>query len=260
MSDEANLSQELLKAETAEYPDFYGMENTLDMSLWILWVAKEELGVRRLTAKQIAALIREKEVSINARSVTNSLSRSGVRVHIHKEQGSVHYEIMKSGKDHLVSKTTKGSIEAFYFEPGKRFTTKRLLSEDILGLLKSDLRIVDPYCGRRTLDILSDFTDWNVKFLTRVDHLKGKKKDRFFRELDDFKSEHPRIEFRDYPYRDIHDRYVLATERLVVLGHSIKDLGAKESFAIVLDNSANRNIFEALAEAFERRWKKAKCL
>ena len=120
------------------------------------------------------------------------------------------------------------------------------------------IQIVDPYCGERTLDILGNVKNRVVKFITRVENLREKNKKRFLRELKDFKSEHPEIEFKNYPHKDIHDRYIISSELLVILGHSIKDLGAKESFAIILNKDMNKNIVEALIENFNRRWKQSK--
>ena len=110
------------------------------------------------------------------------------------------------------------------------------------------------------MDILKDLKNLKVQFLTRIDNLKSNKKSRFLRDLKDLKSENPNIEFRDYPNTDIHDRYIISTESLVILGHSIKDLGKKESFAIIFDKNKNEIIFQALIENFNRRWKQSKVL
>ena len=93
-----------------------------------------------------------------------------------------------------------------------------------------------------------------------MENLREKDKNRFLRELKDFKSEHSKIEFKNYPHKDIHDRYIISSELLVILGHSIKDLGAKESFAIILNKDTNKNIVEALIENFNRRWKQSSML
>ena len=93
-----------------------------------------------------------------------------------------------------------------------------------------------------------------------MENLREKERERFLRELQDFKSEFPSVEFRDYPNVDIHDRYIISENSLVILGHSIKDLGSKESFAIILDKSSSRNVVESLTENFNRRWKQASIL
>ena len=68
------------------------------------------------------------------------------------------------------------------------------------------------------------------------------------------------MEFRDYPNTDIHDRYIVSSDSLVVLGHSIKDLGGKESFAVTLSRDASKNIVEAVIENFDGRWRQSDTL
>lgn len=253
--------------DTSDFPDFYSYKTTLERSLWILWVAKDKLQIKRLTAERIVSIMRDiKEVSIGAKSITMSLSRARDKIHTYHEGEQVYFEIMKPGKDHLTSQAKEssivkeGSIEVFYFEPSKPYTSKRVLAKDVLGNLKGELRIVDPYSSERTLDILRDTQNECVKFLTRVDNLREKEKERFLRELQDFRSEKLNIEFRNYPDTDIHDRYIISSDSLVILGHSIKDLGGKESFAVTLNKDMNKNIIEAVTDNFDRRWKQSSTL
>ena len=255
------VNMELLKrirdADTSDFPDFYWYERPLQMGLWILWVVKEKMGIRRLTAKQISSIIRDvKEISINTSSIALAFNRAGNKIHTYKEDREVYYEIMQSGKNYLISQIKEGSIEVLYFEPGKRYASKRLLVQEILGSLRGELRIVDPYCAERTLDVLNKVRNI-TRFLTKIENLRQRERSRFLRELQDFKSEpeHSNIEFRNYPDTDIHDRYIISHNSLIILGHSIKDLGSKESFAIKLDNKSIKEIFEDLSNKFNRRWK-----
>ena len=95
---------------------------------------------------------------------------------------------------------------------------------------------------------------------TRIDNLRDKERNQFLRDLQDYRAENPKAEFRNYPNTDIHDRYVLSLDLLVILGHSIKDLGSKESFAIALNKDGNKDIVEALTAKFENRWKQSTIL
>lgn len=260
MSSDVEIVKKFKEVDTSDFPNFYTYKKPLDMGLWVLWVAKEKLQIRKLTAEEIATIIRDvKEISIDSKSINNAFTRAGDKIHIYHENRKVLFEIMKPGKNYLLSLIKEGAINVFYFEPEKRYTSKRILSKNIIGLLKGELKIVDPYCGERTLDILSDITN-NVKFLTRLENLKEKQRKRFLRELEDFKSEHPNVEFRDYPHPYLHDRFIISSNHLVLLGHSIKNLGSKESFAIVLNKKTNKDVFEALVGVFNRRWKEAKPL
>jgi hypothetical protein len=250
------------KLDTSDFPEFYEYVKPLDRGLWILWVAKEKLDIKKMTSRQIALIIKEvKEININEKSITYSFNAtSSEKVCNYEENGEVYFEIMKPGKDYLISQTKEKSINLLYFKPGEHYKSKRLLSKSILTNLKGELSIVDPYCDERTLDILSDIKNKVVRFLTKTDYLQGNKKSRFLRDYKDFKLEHPKIEFKDYPHKDIHDRYIISDNLLVILGHSIKDLGAKESFAIVLYKDKNINISDSLIESFNRRWKQSNIL
>lgn len=256
--DIESLVKRFCEADTSDIPDFDNYENPLEMGLWVLWVAKDKLQIRKLTAEQIASIIRDdKEISIDVKSINNAFNRAKGKVHIYHENGEVYFEVMRPGKDHLLSLLKEESVEVFYFEPGKKYSAKRILTRVILEELKGKLQIVDPYCGERTLDILRDVKNKSIEFLTRVENISGKEGSGFLRDLRDFKSEYKTIEFRNYPNTDIHDRYVISEDSLVILGHSLKDLGSKESFAIILNKETSRNIVEALIENFNRRWKQA---
>ena len=249
------LIRKFMDLNLKDYPDFYKYKKILGKALWVLWIVKEALDIRMLTSERIAEIILQvMEESIEPRQITNSLNPAKGKVHIHKKDSGSYYEIMKKGKDYLKSQIKEGMINLLYFEPNKEFTGKRELSEKILQNLEGELRIVDPYCGIRTLDILSNISNDVVKFLTKRENL-NKDKKRFLRELRDFNSEHPNFEFRDYTNRDIHDRYIISRDNLVLLGHSIKDLGGKESFAVILSKEENVDVYDAMITNFNRRWK-----
>jgi len=85
-------------------PDFHNYKTPLERGLWVLWVSKEKLGIKRLDAEQIASIIREvKETSIDAKSIISDFNRAGDKIHAYYEDGSTLFEIMKAGKDYLMS-------------------------------------------------------------------------------------------------------------------------------------------------------------
>jgi len=254
-TDQLALLRKFREVDTRGFPDFYCYNKPLGMALWVLWIARDKFGMRKLSAEQIASVIRDvKEISIDGKSITQSLNRAGDKIHKYQVGNKAYFEIMKPGKELLLSQIKEGSIELFYFEPDKRYTNKKMLSKCILDNLTGELKIVDPYTSERTLDLLRDLKN-KVKFLTRTKNIKDYRLGRFLRDLQDFKSEYSNMEFKDYPHFDIHDRYIISSNHLVILGHSIKDLGAKESFAIVLSRDTNKNIVETLMQNFDRRWK-----
>lgn len=243
------------EANKSGIADFNACKKPLDMALWVLCVAKEKLGQKRLMAEQIAEIIIDtEEVSIAENSVTNALNRASDKVHRYYENGNTYYEIMKPGKACLLSLQKSDLVNAFYFEPDTRYTAKTLLKNQVLSGLTGCLKIVDPYCSERTLDLLANLKDKTTKVLTRLDNLRERDKSIFVHDVADFKAENPNIEFRNYPNTDIHDRYIISEDKVVLIGHSIKDLGAKESFAVVLGREYYREIYEALNSNFTSRW------
>lgn len=256
------MTKELIKLfkklDTSDLPDFYSFTEPLEMGLWVLWVAKAKLKMNRLTAHEIAQVIVDaKEVSISARSIINAFNKGRGKIHKYKKPEGTLYEIMKPGKQHLTSQTSLRGVKLHYFEPGKKHTSKRILRESILDELKGELKIVDPYCDSGTLDILSKSKSRKIECITRIENLRQTVKESFLRDLRDFKSEYPNVEFRSHSRSEIHDRYIISSDKLVILGYSLKDLGAKESFAIVFDKKTSEDIFDALAQNFSRRWKGA---
>jgi len=251
-----DILEKFRDVNTADFPDFHNFNKPLEMGLWVLWVGKEELNIRRLTAVEIVnILVRVMEVSVSIRAIVNAFNRAGGKIHIYEDGDETSYDIMKAGKDHLVASVGSGSLQVYYFVPGKKHSSKRILVENILDELKGELKIVDPYCDSGTLDILSKSRKRKVRCLTRIDNLQPKMGQQFLRDLKDFKSEYPDVEFKSYSHSDIHDRYIISQDRFIILGYSLKDLGAKESFAIELDKTMCNNIFDVLVENFNRRWK-----
>ena len=243
------------EADKSGIVDFTACEKSLDMALWVLCVAKEKLGQKRLMAKQIAStIVGTEEISITASSVTNALKRASTKVYRYYEDGIIYYEIMKPGKEHLLSLRKSDIVNAFYFEPDTRYTAKRLLKNQVFSGLTGSLKILDPYCSEKTLDVLANLKDRPMKVLTRLGNLRERDKGKFVRDVADFKTENPNVEFRDYPNADIHDRYIISEDKVTLIGHSMKDLGAKESFAVVLGRGYYREIYDALNSNFTRRW------
>lgn len=237
--------------DVSNFPNFDKYNTTLERVLWVLWVAKDKLGIQKMNAEQIAAILVEiKEVSINPNSISRSVSRSGNKIHTYSGKEKSNFGIMGEGKDYLLSKVSKNITEVCYFEPGQKYTNKKILSEKVLTSLTGELRIVDPYCGKRTLDMLTNTNGHKIKMLTNLNTLRNKK-NTFIREYRDFVTEYSHIEIRDYQ-GDIHDRYIISADSLVLIGYSIKDFGKKETFSVVLRN--NEDIKRQMAHNFDSKW------
>jgi hypothetical protein len=256
------LRDELVKKfREIDYPSFNELKSTLDRSLWVLFVAKEKLCKEKLTAKDIANVIAEvMEFNVSEVSVKQSLRRAGDMIRVCKKSNKTFYEIMMPGKEHILTKMNNAKIKVYYFEPGKPFTGKRMLSKEILANLEGDLKIVDPYFGIRTLDILGDVKNKQIKFLTSLNKLEREIREQTIRAIHEFKQENKNFEIKNYTNQDIHDRYIISMDSIILLGHSIKDLGKKESIVVILPKKVCPDFFGLLNEKFNDKWDKAQAL
>jgi hypothetical protein len=254
-----NESEELITrfkvADKNNFTDFSKCKKPLDMALWVLLIATEASIARKLTAMQIATIIIETQnISVEVKSIQYSLNRASDNVHRYYEDSETYFAIMQPGKDYILSLRGNDVFNAFYFEPNTKFSAKQLLKNQILNSLTGSLRIVDPYCGERMLDILSDVKDRSIKILTNLENIRERERSQFLREIRDFKTENANIEFRNYSERDIHDRYIMSEDSLVLIGHSLKDLGGKETFAVILNRNNYGEIYQSLSGNFNLRW------
>jgi hypothetical protein len=214
-----DLLEKFQKVEVSDLPEFSNYDKPLEMGLWVLWVVKEKLNIKKLKVQQIIdVLVELKEVSVDYRAIVNAFNRAGGKLHRYPDEGETHYAIMQAGKDHLIEIAGEGSVKVYYFESGKKHHAKNVLANNILAGLEGELNIVDPYCNERTLDILGKAEVNSLRFLTHIDNLSEQNKNKFLRELNDFKSEHSDVQFRHYPKTDIHDRYVISSKSVVILG------------------------------------------
>ena len=71
------ILEKFRKVETDSFPKFSKYDKPLEMGLWILWVAKEKLNIRKLTADQIVdVIVGVMEVSIDLRAIVNAFNRA----------------------------------------------------------------------------------------------------------------------------------------------------------------------------------------
>jgi hypothetical protein len=137
-------------------------------------------------------------------------------------------------------------------EAGKVYSGKKRFEDVILSKIGVYLKICDPYCGTRTLDILSRINHkCEVELLTQ----NIEKTDRFRRDFKDFRKEFPDIDVavRIFSMSVLHDRYLVTDKYCWSVGSSLKDFGNKDTIITLLGDE----IKSGLEELFEKRWNEA---
>jgi hypothetical protein len=229
------------------------------LSLAALNIAATEAGIERLSSEHIVACLEAAGVAVSKTSVSNALARAAGRVSVTKSPVSENlYKLMTVGKKEVETRLGGELMSVVRIEGGQPRTARQRLG-DMLAGLKGPVRICDPYYGIRTLDSLDHLPkDTSVQFLTAKTSEAAQKVQGALR---DFVKKRPATEFRlAAPPVDLHDRYVLTNDSLLLLGHGFKDIGGKESFIIRLDKSLAPDLLEELTKAFDARWQAAAAL
>lgn len=231
----------------------------LQLSLAALDIAERTASVDRLTAEHIVACLEAAGVAVKRLSVARALSRAGRKVSATRsDSGETAYKLMTQGRREIEPLLRNGAISVVRIEGGRPHTARQHLGE-LLADLTGLVRICDPYFGLRTLETIDHLPlAASIQFLTsKTSESLPKVKGAFH----DFAKERKNAEFRVLtPPHDLHDRYVLTADTLLLVGHGLKDIGGKESFVIRIERALAPDLVDGLAQAFDGKWKTAAAL
>lgn len=230
----------------SRYPDPHLFGSVRERSLWALHVAKEELNIERLGASTISRFLTEIiEIKTSPQAVKYSLDNAG-RGCVDKKNRT--YKLMQKGRNEI-SLDLVDERKDIYINSGTPYTSKNQFTEEIISLLSGDIKICDPYIGPRLIDILAKGKKGN-NVLILTNNIEDKPIGSFKRALDDLNKEGFKISVRVYNGSELHDRYIIDSNGMWIVGHSLKDLGKKECFII----QVNEDLKASMLHVFDRRW------
>lgn len=161
-------------------------------------------------------------------------------------------------KKDLIGTLAQSGDKILFFTGNDCWTDLNKNFQKIIEALYGNLDIVDRFYGNGTLHVLQRFgKNRKIRFLT-CELGKDEQQDivNFQINLQRFKREFKNIEMKKYDkWYELHDRYVIADNALVIVGHGIKDLADKESFVIFLPREQVKGFLPNLRTIFEKRWK-----
>lgn len=152
----------------------------------------------------------------------------------------------------------RGPISVVLVESGTP-RTAHLQVADILEDLRGEVRVCDPFYGAGSLlrlDLLRGCS--RVMFLTKDPD--GAEREFADRALTEFVRERRQFEVRRCSTRQLHDRYVLTDDDIIILGHGLKDIGNKQSFIIRLNRSACGDVLDSVRSTFDSAWATAESI
>lgn len=229
------------------------------LALAALHIADETCAIKTLAAEHIVACLEQAGVAVKRISVVRALARAkGCVSTTRNVEGDMLYRLMTKGRREVEQLLRRGSLSVVRIDGNHPRTARKELSE-VLQSVNGLVRVCDPYYGLRTLDALEQIPKrCSVRFLTARTGESGRKLKNAIR---DFRKERPNVDLRlaSKP-SELHDRYVVAKDHLLLLGHGLKDMGGKESFLIRLDRKLAPDLIRETIAAFDRRWGKAAVL
>lgn len=259
MSEE-EIADILRKENLSDYPDPTKL-SPLAQAFWILEVVKDKAKIKRVTSKTISFLLSElKEIDLKEKTIIRAFARAGNKIKPFKEGGEVYYEIMASGREFIKERAYISENGVLFFTGDNSWSDPNKNFPKVIEMLQEDLCIVDPFYGNGTFYVLEKFgKNRKIRFLScTLGNEEKQNESKFTINLQRFRKEFKNIEIRKYnkPY-ELHDRYIIAKNALVVIGHGIKDLASKESFIIFLPEKLVTGFLPKLKKIFDERWKKS---
>ncbi len=156
----------------------------------------------------------------------------------------------------LGSDTTPPDAPLVFFVEAGTPRTAYLRLHGVFRQLSGEICICDPYYGMRSLLQLDSLQHCSpIRFLTKDPG--GNEKPTLSKALQDWKRQHGGIEFRRHVGGDLHDRFVLAHDELILLGHGLKDVGSKDSFIVRLAGELAADLIKDVRNSFDAKWKSA---
>jgi hypothetical protein len=261
MLENAEIVSQLRKKDLSSYPDPSRFK-PLGQALWVLVTVKDNLKIKELRAEGISYVLAElKEIQLDEIAIARAFARASGKVRIHKTNRALSYEIMAAGREFLGgSKCSDLSGEVLFFTGENAWSDANEQFPKMIAKLQGNLCVVDPYYGHGTFYLLRKFgNERSIRFLSREMGAKEQKDVNLFRnDLQRFKKEFKNVELKRYTGSDqLHDRYIIADNALIIIGHGIKDIATKESFVVFLAEQMVQGFLPTLKQAFERRWRKS---
>lgn len=217
-----------------------------------LLIARERAGREQLSLEELVAVLEAAGVGYQRIAIARAMARAGRRVATKRIGTEIVYTLMTKGRLEVEPLLSRGSVGAVYVD-GQQPRTARKELQEVLGVLKGTIKICDPYFGIRTLDTLEKIpASCNVRFLT------GKLSEseaRLGGPVKDFRRERKNTELRVYAQAgELHDRYILSKDQLLLVGHGLKDIGTRESFVILLERAIVPEMAAQVEASFDQKW------
>lgn len=232
--------------------DVDGLPPLLDLddrgkAFWVLRVGRDAAGAETMSPNEISVVLRDAYgVDLSRQRVESILSAERGTVAKRRSGDRRVYQLMAEGDRELEAATEA----AQFIDPERGYTGLRAVQE-LLGSVRGEMRLCDPYIETRTLDMAAECGDADpVRILSQ----NIKRPDGLKQALKAFEREHDtRVEVRRAQPGVLHDRYLIHDDGMLMFGTSLNGLGLKQSLVVAL----GEDVRAATLAAFEATWDSA---
>ncbi|MCE9586221.1 hypothetical protein K8R04_02790 [Candidatus Uhrbacteria bacterium] len=248
----------------ADVPSIYDLpvKKLLGLALWCLYVSKHHFDIEYLTYDQIEnILVGYFDIPIKLNSLKKAIAPA-IGTKIIKSKSDAGVKISNSAENHLKSLRKDGLLNVVCIDPKRPREAQQNLRQLVRSIPKGELLICDPYYGVNTLDVLEEFAKHHkkIRFLTRQPGSR-EKKSALATAVSQFKKQYgTKVELFLTTTRDFHDRYILSSDRFLIIGHGLMDIGSKESLIVMIPDQFGKDIRKTLISSFNGRWTSATSL
>lgn len=194
------------------------------------------------TTQTIKSLVQKKVLSLSPDKYKVKFTDYGVELYQSMARSQ------KDWESQGVIKVSNLDRDQIIIRSGETFKANRVLRE-IISQVRKELCIIDPYMGPMLFDLIEDA---GARIVVKIITSDRARKDTFSA-YSAFKNQYPQVEMRILDHEKMHDRYILWDRAHGLhLGHSIKDLGKKDTQLNLLKDPSNQ------WELFEQRWKESR--
>lgn len=238
------VPQRFEAATLANLPSLSAMQDDAAKVYWVLLVGRDRAGQGRMTAHEIEVVLRDVYgVRVSRQRITALMGLERRRVARRRRGSQTEYQIMDEGAQSVLR---KGS-DVVFIQPERALSGIRTI-EAMLGALTGVVRVCDPWVDGRTLDFLAMAAHaTELRLLTA----NVNKPAPFGRDLKAFRQQQGvPIEVRVSSQKVLHDRYVIDQSNMLILGTSLNNIGAKQTFAV----STGDDVRNMALGAFDNLW------
>lgn len=260
MDDLAKILPKIRTADLTEFPDISLYKKPMESGLWALWILenKFELYDQHFTAEELSMVLLKRGIPVKSEEITRGFTKAGNNIHkIKNIDGKSAYMISRWGKEYLQKLRGPDDIQVIFLDGSAPRSDYRQFSE-IAKQTKGEVKIVDKFYSSDSLNTIEEFgSTRKIRYLS-AKLAANENENTFKKELKRFKSEYPKFEIRTYPKEyELHDRYAITSDTMILLGRGLQDIGGKESFVIALKDPVAKDIKSVLDAKFEERWNKS---